>query len=382
VNLFDTFHASKVLEKERHSFAHLLEHYCGVTTDKKYQLADWRIRPLTPEMLRYAQCDTHYLLYIYDLMRNELLGRESMGENSPIEEVLGRSALTSLKRYEKYIYDIETGEGSGGWKNVIKKCNIPLNDMNIAVFRALHSWRDHIARKEDESTRFVIPNHMLLNLSRFMPVTAKDVIIGCSPTPALVRLYAKELATIIEQAMAGARSIKGVSDTIFHSPSLSVNVQQAPSSRKSSEPLKNRVTTTFVTQSSLFGNSLVKKPLSSDQVKIIESSFCFSKSIEMEPKIATSIFVPPAVSKPEVIEIEPKVSNSKNLKRKDATDLLAELKVPKKKVRQLDAHEFESDFKAFDYSQAFEVPLPKISATQFNPMKHLLEEDKKVSWVH
>ena len=44
VNLFDTHEASYPLEFERHSLAHLLQHYCGVTTNKKFQLADWRIR--------------------------------------------------------------------------------------------------------------------------------------------------------------------------------------------------------------------------------------------------------------------------------------------------------------------------------------------------
>ena len=29
-------------------------------------MADWRIRPLPAEMIRYAREDTHYLLYVYD----------------------------------------------------------------------------------------------------------------------------------------------------------------------------------------------------------------------------------------------------------------------------------------------------------------------------
>lgn len=44
VNLFDTFQASHVLEIARHSFAFLLELYCSINADKKYQLADWRAR--------------------------------------------------------------------------------------------------------------------------------------------------------------------------------------------------------------------------------------------------------------------------------------------------------------------------------------------------
>jgi len=44
VNMFDTFHASKILGFPRHGLATLLEMYCDFTPDKRYQLADWRIR--------------------------------------------------------------------------------------------------------------------------------------------------------------------------------------------------------------------------------------------------------------------------------------------------------------------------------------------------
>lgn len=43
--------------------------------DKRYQLADWRARPLTRDMLHYARADTHFLLYIHDRMKQELLAR-------------------------------------------------------------------------------------------------------------------------------------------------------------------------------------------------------------------------------------------------------------------------------------------------------------------
>ncbi len=38
-------------------------------TDKKYQLADWRVRPLPEELVLYARMDTHYLLYIFDCLK-------------------------------------------------------------------------------------------------------------------------------------------------------------------------------------------------------------------------------------------------------------------------------------------------------------------------
>lgn len=41
----------------------------SLQADKKYQLADWRVRPLPEELLLYARTDTHYLLYIYDRLK-------------------------------------------------------------------------------------------------------------------------------------------------------------------------------------------------------------------------------------------------------------------------------------------------------------------------
>jgi exosome complex exonuclease RRP6 len=44
VGLFDTFLAMKQLNFEQFSLQHLLAHFCSVDLDKKYQLADWRLR--------------------------------------------------------------------------------------------------------------------------------------------------------------------------------------------------------------------------------------------------------------------------------------------------------------------------------------------------
>jgi exosome complex exonuclease RRP6 len=51
VGLFDTGQAARVLEFQSFALAHLLKHYCGVTANKAFQMADWRMRPLTEEML-------------------------------------------------------------------------------------------------------------------------------------------------------------------------------------------------------------------------------------------------------------------------------------------------------------------------------------------
>jgi exosome complex exonuclease RRP6 len=74
-NLFDTYQGARQLGHKQLSYAYLLKHYTNVDTDKKYQLADWRLRPLTEEMLLYARIDTHYLLEIYDKIKVDIYKR-------------------------------------------------------------------------------------------------------------------------------------------------------------------------------------------------------------------------------------------------------------------------------------------------------------------
>jgi len=50
-----TGQAARTLNLPRFSLDFLLRHYCGITTDKRFQLADWRVRPLPKEMMYYAQ---------------------------------------------------------------------------------------------------------------------------------------------------------------------------------------------------------------------------------------------------------------------------------------------------------------------------------------
>ncbi|MPC38912.1 Exosome component 10 [Portunus trituberculatus] len=96
VNLFDTHQAAVVLEYPSRSLAALLLHFCQIQANKVFQRADWRIRPLTQEFVDYARQDSHYLLYIYDLMRNELIEKGNQ-LNNLITAVYQRSVDLCLK---------------------------------------------------------------------------------------------------------------------------------------------------------------------------------------------------------------------------------------------------------------------------------------------
>ncbi|KAL0410255.1 UNVERIFIED_CONTAM: protein RRP6-like 2 [Sesamum latifolium] len=135
----------------------------------RYQNADWRIRPLPQEMIKYAREDTHYLLYIYDLMRAKLLASSVDAESADPPLVYRRSYDICTQLYEKelltdtsylYIYGLQCAE---------------LNAQQLAVVSGLCEWRDAIARAEDESTGYVLPNRTLIEIAKQMPLTTNQL---------------------------------------------------------------------------------------------------------------------------------------------------------------------------------------------------------------
>lgn len=173
--LFDTFFACELLYSGR-SLAFLLSKFVDFDADKQYQLADWRIRPIPEEMLYYARSDTHYLLYIYDRVRNDLVAASdsTSTEKNYIERALQRSRELSLSRHEHPGYNEETGEGSRGWYGyVFKNSHLAFDREQFAVFKALWKWRDDTARKEDESPNYVLSTHSIADIARINPPDAK-----------------------------------------------------------------------------------------------------------------------------------------------------------------------------------------------------------------
>ncbi|XP_027357205.1 protein RRP6-like 2 [Abrus precatorius] len=170
-NLFDTHQASKILKLERKSLEYLLSHYCEVTANKEYQTADWRLRPIPDEMLRYAREDTHYLLYIYDLMRIELfaLPKEPESIDTPLMEVYKQSYDVCMHLYEKEVLT----ENSYLHLYGLQEANF--NAKQLAIVSALFEWRDFIARLKDESTGYILPNKLVLKIAKHMPITTSKL---------------------------------------------------------------------------------------------------------------------------------------------------------------------------------------------------------------
>lgn len=155
-------------------------------------------------MFYYARADTHFLLYIYDNMRNELIDKANPEdpEQNCVELVIAKSKETSLLRFERQIYNAASGKGPGGWYQLLAKTPALFSSEQLAVFRAVHEWRDKIARLEDDSTAFVMPNHVIFSIAKLMPMDMIALLGIAHPISYSVKSRSGELLDIIKTAKA------------------------------------------------------------------------------------------------------------------------------------------------------------------------------------
>lgn len=192
VNMFDTYHAAKFLNFAQLSLAFLLRHYCSVVVDKQFQLADWRIRPIPQEMLNYAREDTHYLGYIFERLKQDL---KNKGNNDNLlSAVWQNSRLICLKRYRIPQLTQESH------LELYRRSKKVFNERQLYALKELMAWRDRVAREEDESTGFVLPKHMMLQIADVLPREMQGILACCSPIPPLVRQHLLYLHEIIRKA--------------------------------------------------------------------------------------------------------------------------------------------------------------------------------------
>lgn len=213
VGLFDTFHASTALGFPQKSLKYLLERFCGVHANKKFQMADWRIRPIPDEMLDYARADTHYLLYIYDNLRNMLL-EASSPSNNLVNYVLQESKKEALQRYERAVYDAVKGLGSVGWFAPLARRSVSFTCEQLGVYRAVHEWRDRTARACDEGVTFIMSQATLFAVAEAMPTTVPALMAVTNPVSKAIKDASRDLIEIVKKGKDAGREGPTIADVM------------------------------------------------------------------------------------------------------------------------------------------------------------------------
>jgi ribonuclease D len=184
-NLFDTMWASRILGWPAHGLADLLAAHFGVSLNKKYQRANWGVRPLPPAQLDYARLDTHYLLPLYEIQAREL----EIHHRWP--QARHRFAQLTETRWEPKEFDPH-----GFWRiSGVRE----LDDVGRGILRELYLFRDRQARAENRPPFRVIPNQALLALSERPPQSLMDLHQMKTISPSFVRRYGEGLWAAIRR---------------------------------------------------------------------------------------------------------------------------------------------------------------------------------------
>jgi ribonuclease D len=152
--LVDTQAAAALLGESALGLAALLEKFLGVQLEKKYQRADWAIRPLPTDMLDYAASDTRYL--------HELVRR--------LEERLAEAQRGDWAQEEYRALEAIRWEDDSGIDPVtrVKKVR-DLSPREVDRLREALTWRDSIAQELDRAAFRVASDETLADVASERP---------------------------------------------------------------------------------------------------------------------------------------------------------------------------------------------------------------------
>ncbi|MBA4375611.1 MAG: hypothetical protein C0401_05495 [Anaerolinea sp.] len=167
-NIFDTMIAARILGEPQVGLGSLLKNKFDIDLDKRYQRANWGIRPLSAAMLDYARLDTHYLFQLRDYLESKL---KTQGLFDLAKEDFRLACKVEAHPPETNHF--------GCWK--VAGAN-HIDARQAAILQELCLYRDVQAQKANLPHFKVLSNQLLLELSTQKPHTLEElsVIPRCS----------------------------------------------------------------------------------------------------------------------------------------------------------------------------------------------------------
>ena len=186
-NIFDTMSAARSLGWQHVGLAAIVEASFGVRLNKKYQRADWRRRPLTPEQLDYARLDTHYLPALRDLQFQALT---EAGHWPEAHEEFARLARPRAEAARV------SPDPAAFWRVKGARALAPAQ---AAVLQALFAYREGEAERTDQPLFKVIGDRTLMELVRRAPGRTEDLRGLPGLTPVQIRRHAQGVLRAIRE---------------------------------------------------------------------------------------------------------------------------------------------------------------------------------------
>ena len=79
---------------------------------------------------------------------------------------------------------------------------------------SLYVWRDAIARQEDESVGYMLPNHMMISIADKLSTELDGILACCQPTPPIVKQQLNDIHRLVmdTKTVPSAKATVAVAD--------------------------------------------------------------------------------------------------------------------------------------------------------------------------
>ena len=154
--LFDTELAGRLLGREKVGLAALVAAELGEVLEKGHGSADWSLRPLTSNQLRYAALDVELLVELRDRMHAEL-------------EAAGKLAWAH-EEFASLVHFTPRPRGDDAWRRTSGIHRLR-KSRNLAVVRALWIARDDAARRSDIAQGRILPDAAIVAAAAALPTS-------------------------------------------------------------------------------------------------------------------------------------------------------------------------------------------------------------------
>lgn len=160
-NLFDTMVAARTLGYSEVGLGALLAEKFQIQLVKRHQRANWGIRPLSQELLRYAQLDTHFLLTLRDQFQNELK-LKGLWALAQEDFSLACRANGSVEREKCPVWERLDSQGA-------------LSPRERTILNELCQCREQLGEQVNRPVFKIVSNETLMMLARATPQTKNDL---------------------------------------------------------------------------------------------------------------------------------------------------------------------------------------------------------------
>ena len=185
--VFDTELAGRLLGYPRVGLATLVEELLGLRLEKTHSAADWSMRPLPEDWLRYAALDVEVLVELRDLLAQQLIDEGKL-----------------TWAHEEFAAVLAAGPPEprvDPWRRTSGIHRVR-NRRGLAIVRELWQEREKIAQQRDMSPTKVLPDRAIVEAARALPAGTQQLTEIGGFTGRGARRHMSEWAAAVARARA------------------------------------------------------------------------------------------------------------------------------------------------------------------------------------